>query len=114
MLPKPTNRMRGGNSRWTLCVWLMMDTDWRLRVAGQPKGINRLRAAQFGAAGRRRMTSARAPVRRIGAFVTGQSGEAREPTPERRIVQLDRHEARGELRRARLLERAFQQLDTRA
>src|SRR5215831_4835663 len=113
MLPKPTNRMRAGNSTWTLCFWLMMDTDLRLRVAGQPKGINRLRAAQFDAAGRRRMTSARAPVRRIGAFVTGQGGEACEPAPERRIVQLDRHESRGELRRARLLERAFQQLDTR-
>src|SRR5215470_2753180 len=113
MLPKPTNRMRAGNSRWILCFWLMMDTDLRLRVAGLPKGINRLPAAQFVAAGRRRMTSARAPVRRIGAFVTGQSGKASERAPERRIVHLDRHEARGELCCERLLERAFQQLNTR-
>src|ERR1700722_13396516 len=54
-----------------------------------------------------------APVWRIGSLVSRQIFHAREPTPQRRVIHLDGHEARSELARLRTLERAAQKLNSR-
>ena len=68
---------------------------WRVLLALEYKRLPYTsHVLQFSKAAARRLPeSAGPPVRRIGAFVTGQAGDAREPAPERGILHFDRHEA---------------------
>src|SRR5258708_22644627 len=76
------------------------------------KGINTgASRLNFRPRARAALESRGAPVRRVGAFVRGQGRDACEPAPESRVVDLDRHEARGQLARRGPLERTLEQLD---
>src|ERR1700722_17306431 len=119
ILPKPTKTIRPGNSTWILWLLLMI-----LALGSPSVGRAKLRvpaAYQVGPAPLNFPTarvppppfSAVAPVRRVGALVAGLRGNPSEPAAEGRVVDLHRHEARGERRRLRLLERTAQQLDPR-
>src|SRR5579863_4686522 len=79
-----------------------MMLDWLLVGSGRPAAT---RAA--------RLAVSPPPMGRVGAIVTGKGFDPLHPAPERRVIHLDRQEARGQLASLGPLESAPQELEAR-